>query len=163
MRQKDIRPSHPDLTYEESEDIPVKPSTTATFGEIVQRRFGRRGRARMKRRDWKFPKDQLDLTGANILFDHARQRLSKMTFAERTEIVAEFLQHDRCIRIAAKRETFWCEPDRQFFISWQELGRFRADCACTKKHITQQRNDTASNPRSCRSPDPQVMHSGSLS
>ncbi len=42
MRQKDITPSHRDLTYEESEDIPVNPSTTATFGEIVQRRFGRR-------------------------------------------------------------------------------------------------------------------------
>ena len=42
MRQKDITPSHRDLTYEESDDIPVNPSTTPTFGEIVQRRFGRR-------------------------------------------------------------------------------------------------------------------------
>ena len=30
------------MTYEASEDIPVNPSTTATFGEVVQRRFGRR-------------------------------------------------------------------------------------------------------------------------
>lgn len=42
MREKDTSLSSPDLTYESSEDIPVNPTSNATFGEIVQRRFNRR-------------------------------------------------------------------------------------------------------------------------
>ena len=42
MREKDSSPSRGKLTYEASEDIPVNPTSNATFGEIVQRRFNRR-------------------------------------------------------------------------------------------------------------------------
>ncbi|MDJ0943648.1 MAG: PhoX family phosphatase [Kiloniellales bacterium] len=42
MRKRDPNPSSSELTYETSEDIAVNPTTNATFGEVVQRRFNRR-------------------------------------------------------------------------------------------------------------------------